>query len=151
MIKLFEKYNKLSWFFVIIIALTIFYISSLTFPPGKGGFGWKTIAYHFLAFFFLAFFFLPALVKGKSRKLVFLSIVLAVLYGISDEIHQFFVPGRYCTFSDVMVNSCGILFSGLIYTISLRLRNLGSFQNLPKDAPKNYRKNKIKPNPRQKS
>jgi len=123
MIKLLEKYSLISWIFVIIIAITIFYISSLTFESlGGKGFGWKTVAYHFTAFFFLAFFLLPALARGKSKNLVFLGILLAILYGISDEIHQFFVPGRACTFSDLMVNSSGILLSSFIYTVSLRYR-----------------------------
>ncbi len=148
MMGLFERYGKISWSFVFIIAIAIFYISSLTFPPGKVGFGWKTIAYHFLVFFFLSLFLLPALVKGKNKKLIFIAIILAVLYGVSDEIHQFFVPGRHCSFSDIIVNSCGILFSGLIYTLSLKFRNLSGFQNLPKNTPKYNRKNKIKPNPR---
>ena len=122
--KILEKYSKISWLFVIIIAIAIFYISSLSFESAPaGGFGWKTTAYHFLAFFSLAFFLLPALSKGKSKKLIFLAIVLAVLYGVSDEIHQFFVPGRHMAFSDVMINSCGILTSSLIYTLSLKFRN----------------------------
>ena len=120
--KLLEKYSKISWTFVIIICIAVFYISSLQFPSGSRGFGWKTIVYHFFAFFFLAFFLLPAPVKGKSKALIFLTIILAVLYGISDEVHQFFVPSRHFAFSDVMVNSCGILTASLIYTTSLRFR-----------------------------
>ena len=122
MIKLLEKYSIISWIFVFIIVIAIFYISSLQFPPGSGGFGWKTVAYHFLAFFFLGFFLNPALVKGNNKCMVLVAIVLAVLYGISDEVHQYFVPGRHMAFSDVMVNSCGILFASLIYTVSLRFR-----------------------------
>ncbi len=122
MIKLLEKYSWISWIFVIIIAIAIFYISSLTFGGAGGGFGWKTTAYHFLAFFFLAFFLLPALVKGNKKWFILLGIIIAVLYGISDEIHQLFVPTRHFAISDIMVNSCGILFSSLIYTASLRYR-----------------------------
>jgi len=122
MIKLLEKYSAVSWIFVIIIVIMIFYISSLTFGGSGGGFGWKTTAYHFLAFFSLAFFLLPALVKGKTKGFIWLGIIVAVLYGISDEVHQLFVPTRHFAFSDIMVNSCGILFSSLIYTLSLKYR-----------------------------
>ncbi len=122
MIKLLEKYNKLSWTMVIIIAIAIFYISSLQFPPGSGGFGWMTVAYHFLAFFFLAFFLLPALVKGDNKTLILIAVIIAVLYGVSDEVHQLFVPGRHFAFSDIMVDSCGILLSSLIYAVSLKYR-----------------------------
>ncbi len=123
MINLLEKYNKVSWMFVVIIAVIIFYLSSLTIKSGSGGgFGWQTTVYHFFAFFFLAFFLLPALVKGKNKKLIFLAAVIAILYSISDEFHQLFVPGRYCTLSDVMINSFGILFASLIYSVSLKRR-----------------------------
>lgn len=147
MMKILEEYNGVSWGFTFIIAVTIFYISSLQFPPGAGGFGWQTIVYHFMAFFSLSFFLLPALVKGKNKKFIFLAIILAFLYGISDEIHQFFVPGRHLAFSDIMFNSCGILTASLIYTISLRFRKSRNFQNLSKNSAKNHRKNNIKPNP----
>jgi hypothetical protein len=152
MIKLLEKYNKLSWFFVVIIAIAIFYVSSLTFAnAGPGGFGWKAVAYHFLAFFFLAFFLLPSIVGGKNKSLIFVALIIAFMYGISDEFHQLFVPGRSCNFPDAMVDSCGILFAGLIYTVSLRFRknkNLSSLEDFSKDAAKNHGENKVKPNPR---
>jgi len=122
MIKLLEKYSWISWIFAIVIAIAIFYISSLTFGGTGGGFGWMSVAYHFMAFFFLAFFLLPALVKGKQKSFILWGIITAVLYGLSDEIHQVFVPTRHFAVSDLLVNSCGILFSSLIYTLSLRYR-----------------------------
>lgn len=123
MIKFLEKYGVVCWFFVLLIAITIFYVSSLSFESAPArGYGWKTVAYHFLAFFSLAFFLLPALVKGKNKNWVFVGVVLGVLYGVLDEFHQFFVPRRACTLSDVLVDSCGVLFASLIYTVSLRYR-----------------------------
>jgi hypothetical protein len=122
MIRLLEKYSWISWIFVAIIAIAIFYISSLTFGTGSGGFGWITTAYHFLAFFFLAFFLLPSVVKGKNKGMILVALAIAIMYGVSDEFHQLFVPGRSCNFPDVMVDSCGILFAGLIYVSSLRFR-----------------------------
>lgn len=120
MLSLFEKRPWLSWILVIIIAAFIFFMSSMTFETSSVGFGWKTIVYHFLVFFLLAFFLLLAIVKGKRENLIVLSIILAILYCISDEIHQLFVIGRSCSFSDMLVNSSGIFSSSLIYTISLR-------------------------------
>ena len=55
MIFWFEKHNKFSWIITILIAIFIFYISSLSFEPTpKGGFALDTIIYHFYAFFFLS-------------------------------------------------------------------------------------------------
>ena len=121
MIKWFEKHNKISWIITILIAIVIFYVSSLTFPPGpEAGFNWKPIAYHFYAFLFFSAFVLISLVKGKNKKFIPLAIALSVIYAISDEFHQFFVPGRACALSDVLIDSAGILCSVLIYSMHLK-------------------------------
>jgi len=123
MIKLLEKNSAVSWFLVIIMAVVIFSVSSLSFPgQPSGGFEFKSTAYHFVVFFLLAFFLLPAIVKGKKKKMILFAIIVAVLYGISDEFHQLFVPGRSSTFDDVLVNTAGILFASLIYIFSLKIR-----------------------------
>ena len=44
-----------------------------------------------------------------TGKMLALSILIAVLYAISDEIHQFFVPGRACRFYDVLIDTLGAL------------------------------------------
>jgi VanZ family protein len=120
MIKLLEKYSKVSWLFVIIIAGVIFYLSSLTFSMDTPGTNIYAIMYHIFAFFWLGFFLILALVKGKNKNLIFLAIILAFLYGVSDEIHQLFVPGRYFTFSDISLNLFGALCASLIYVFSLK-------------------------------
>jgi len=32
---------------------------------------------------------------------------IASLYGVADEIHQYFVPGRVCSISDILINAAG--------------------------------------------
>jgi len=119
----FEEHSRLSWFVVIVGAIGIFIISSLQFGAGGGGTRLLPILYHIFAFFFLGLFLLIALIKGEKRYLLFLiGIVLAVGYGITDEIHQFFVPGRYCSFLDILTDSIGIFCSGIIYSIRLRIK-----------------------------
>ena len=122
MIKLLEKYSKVSWLFVFLIAIAIFYMSSRTFKAGAAATNLYAILYHFFAFFFLALFLVPAIVKGKKKNLIFIAIIIAVMYGLSDEIHQFFVPGRACMFSDFLTDSAGILLASFFYVVSLRLR-----------------------------
>jgi len=122
MIKLLEKYSKVSWLFTIAIAVFIFYLSSLTFEPGPYTTSMNTIIYHFAIFFVLTFFFLPALVKGKSKKLFLIGIILAIIYAVSDEFHQLFVMGRHGSLTDIMYDSTGILLASFIYVLSLRFR-----------------------------
>lgn len=122
-IKIFEENSKASFFIALLIAIAIFYISSLTFAPVPGGGpDIKPTLYHLFSFFFLTAFLLFALVKGKKKDFIFIVILIALMYGISDEFHQSFVPGRATTFADFLLDSTGILFAGFIYVLSLSRR-----------------------------
>lgn len=56
----------------------------------------------------------------KKRKNLYLLVVLWVFAsGACDEIHQSFVPGRYCSFADVCLDTAGGLF-GLIMCLTAR-------------------------------
>jgi len=117
MLKYFETHNKLSWTITILIAIAIFYISTQTFPQGSPGpeFRLKPLIYHFSAFFFLNLFLLISITKGKNKKLIPLAIILTILYAISDELHQSFVPGRHTSISDILIDTIGILTATIIY------------------------------------
>ena len=41
--------------------------------------------------------------------------VFCALYACSDELHQYFVPGRSCRFFDVCVDSTGAFFGALLF------------------------------------
>lgn len=122
MITFFEKQNKLSWFITIIGAILIFYISSLSFAPSAaGGTNFLAILYHILAFFSFSFFLFISLVRGQKKYMLFsIVILISFMYGLTDEIHQYFVPGRACAFFDVFLDSVGIAFASLIYLIRLK-------------------------------
>ena len=73
--------------------------------------------YHFTAFSYLSLFLLISMTKGKpKRNLIILGLIIAILYGISDEIHQHFVPGRESSLKDILVNSVAILITGIAYS-----------------------------------
>lgn len=61
-------------------------------------------------------FFIYNLNIKKSNNIV-ISLILGVLYAISDEIHQLFVPGRSGSIMDVGIDSMGILTGILVYCI----------------------------------
>ena len=52
------------------------------------------------------------------------ALVLAVLYGATDEFHQSFVPGRDMSVSDLMVDLIGASAALLIVTL-LHARRMG--------------------------
>lgn len=119
MINWFDKHITISWLITIIITGIIFYLSSLTFPSGgTPTTNFFSILYHFLAFFFLALFLLISLIQGRiNQTLLITGILIAIIYSISDEIHQYFVPGRASSISDILINTAGILTSSIIYSI----------------------------------
>lgn len=43
-----------------------------------------------------------------------LSLILCFTYATSDEIHQLFVPGRACSFKDILIDTYGSLFMIII-------------------------------------
>jgi len=133
MIRWLERHDKISWTICLVIAITIFYVSSLAFEPGgKGALSYRPIAYHILIFFLLEFFLLISILKGKNGnlKLALIGIVVAVLYGILDEIHQYFVPGRAVSVDDLALDSLGIMLAFIIYMINLEYNLLRSRKSL---------------------
>jgi VanZ family protein len=58
----------------------------------------------------------PRQAQGYSWKQVGISVLIASLYGLSDEIHQYFVPGRSSEVLDWMADSIGALLAVSLLT-----------------------------------
>lgn len=54
-----------------------------------------------------------------KKKPIIVSVIFSLLYAISDEIHQIFVPGRYCALLDMTIDVCGATFGILIIHLIL--------------------------------
>lgn len=64
---------------------------------------------HFLEYALLGgLFYTGNRLTGVKRRLSAAAAVSS-LYAVSDEIHQYFVPGRACMAADVLLDSCGAL------------------------------------------
>ena len=74
---------------------------------------------HASVYFILAYLILNALKQtGKiSFKKIVYTICFCIIYATSDEIHQLFVEGRGCQFTDVLIDSMGAIFGVLTYFI----------------------------------
>ena len=58
-----------------------------------------------------------------------LTIVFGTLYGVSDEVHQLFVPGRGAMVKDVLIDSAGAIVGvGLYLVISRIMKNRSTAQ-----------------------
>ena len=59
-----------------------------------------------------------------NYKVVLISIIVVLLYSISDEVHQLFVPGRSGEVLDVMIDTMGGFIScNILYLIYRRKRD----------------------------
>lgn len=47
-----------------------------------------------------------------------------IAFGAFDEIHQLFIPGRYCTLADFLADAVGIIFAGFFIYILRKKFNL---------------------------
>ena len=56
------------------------------------------------------------LVRSPMKDRPYLALLLCVLYALSDEGHQIFVPGRTASLYDVALDSTGALFSHFLTT-----------------------------------
>ena len=69
---------------------------------------------HFLLYFVLGLLAYNSI--GRLEKASFLTVfAFCVLYAVSDEFHQYFVPGRSCEIRDVLIDSGGALIGILIF------------------------------------
>jgi len=107
------------WIPVIVYAGIIFYYSSLSEPLGKIPlFPHADKLIHFFEFAFLGLLLRRALLNASvsyfQQHHIFWTVILGVIYGISDEFHQSFVPGREVAAWDLFFDSIGILASLVI-------------------------------------
>jgi len=96
------------WAPVVVYMAAIFTASSMSAPPIPGG---ADKPWHTLGYLGLAIVVVRALAGGLPRRIspriLVLSVCLVVLYGMSDELHQMFVPGRTASFDDLLADAIG--------------------------------------------
>jgi VanZ family protein len=88
----------------------IFGLSAMSNPPVPPGHLSDKTA-HFLEYCGLGFLLVRAVARARWTKptlaMVASAVALAVLYAVSDEGHQYFVPGRQCDWRDAMADTAG--------------------------------------------
>ena len=71
---------------------------------------------HFTEYFILATLLVGA-VDNRNRKRSLRLLIpwaVAAFYAVTDEVHQFFIPGRNCNVGDVLIDSAGAFVGVLI-------------------------------------
>ena len=110
------KYSLPSWLY----AIMIFIFSSvphLSLPPIAGH--WTDKLVHFIEYAIFGWllarsFRHSASVDFQKNFLVF-AVITGTLYGLLDECHQLFVPGRLFTLSDLSADFIGSFLGAFIY------------------------------------
>jgi len=89
---------------------------------------------HFFAYAVLGALFLRAYqtlrIKSNPILLLILSILSSSLYGISDELHQHFVPSRSAEWMDILADVLGSVFGVFIYRFITAKFTANRFQSL---------------------
>lgn len=69
---------------------------------------------HFTAYAALGFMLFAAFRKKTNGKAFCLAVLVSAAYAASDELHQLFVPERSGRLTDVLLDTCGAAFGGLL-------------------------------------
>ena len=133
----------LRWFLVVAMAAFIFYMSSRTAGQLGGGIvgqikqmlnAWinatigttgdpMSVVAHFSEYLVLGALLVNALSSHMSVPRAFLlAIACASAYGVTDEIHQIFVEGRYCDVRDWLTDTLGASLGSALAWIAVRMR-----------------------------
>jgi VanZ family protein len=108
-----ERYS-VKYILPVILWMAVIFVSS-SIPsnmfPKVEFWGWAKLV-HLFYFGLLALLFQRAIRNQERSHFLWkyvqvASILFAVLYGASDEIHQLFTPGRHAQFTDVLIDGFG--------------------------------------------
>lgn len=69
---------------------------------------------HFSAYAALGLMLFAAFRKKTKGKAFCLAVIISAAYAASDELHQLFVAGRSGRLADVLLDTCGAAFGGLV-------------------------------------
>lgn len=124
-----NRYRRFFWYWLplVLFCATIFFQSSLPSSFGVPLFPHDDKVMHMGAYAVMAILFSRALKAEKPGiSMAVLSgsaIGFASIYGLSDELHQFFVPGRDASFWDVAADILGGFLGAGLYLYVLRSKS----------------------------
>ena len=109
-----------SWFVLAFYCGVIFYLSSK--PVLHVSHDKFAHLAEYALFGFLLAWALGSSFQIKPHFLILLATALSIFYGVTDEFHQSFVPGRDSSVYDVMADAVGSLTGVLFYVLLHRLQ-----------------------------
>jgi len=123
--------KSLIYFAVAVAYMAVIFIySSLpqeSQPPAVLGLDIPSMITHMAAYFVLSLLLAQWLMKrGSPLPFMFImAVLIASVYGVTDEIHQAFVPTRYCSAWDMLSNFFGsILIAPIVIKLHMSKHKL---------------------------
>lgn len=110
----------------LLYSAAIFYMSHQAQPPNIVNYFWSMDKLLHLVAYFVYYFcglIFYSTFNFEYRKLQKYSILTALLFAISDEFHQYFIPGRSAEFGDILADFTGIFLGFLLYHLFRTIRN----------------------------
>jgi VanZ family protein len=114
-------------------AAVIFYVSSLEkIELPLCAISFQDLLFHAAAYFLFGLTLLLAAYPWNGSlsyplRVYFILGIIGILYALSDEIHQSFVPNRTCAISDLLADTTGIIssfFAYILWSKNLILKDL---------------------------
>lgn len=102
------------WIPTVIIISISWYLSSREHVEHMPSFWNADKAVHFFCFGGLCFWISFAC-RTKTFSRVWIPVIITSFYGIIDEIHQSFVPGRSCSVFDWIADTSGAIFGAVLF------------------------------------
>jgi VanZ family protein len=112
---------KIAGLISFLLYLGIFLLSSL--PASALPENIPDVIPHFCEYAVLAFFFIQVFSDPASLKTTALAFLGLIVLGFFDEVHQAFVPGRFCSLKDLMFDALGSAAGLLGYRCWAWIRN----------------------------
>lgn len=72
---------------------------------------------HYIEYLILGILVINMFIKNNIPQSYLISIIFCVIYAISDEIHQFLIPGRACQLRDILIDSIGSITGIYLYKL----------------------------------
>ncbi len=133
--------KNIKLFLVLIWMIFIFYMSSLNSNISSNQSGYivsfiarifnisnnNTISFivrklaHIFEYFILYILICNYLKECKNKNYMLFSIILSIVYSLTDELHQLFIPGRSGRPEDILIDLIGITLGYITYNLYLKV------------------------------
>ena len=111
------------WLPPAVMCLVLFLISSKSVPDIIPSFRFGDKLQHAAAYFLLGWLICRAVAAYPgwwSRRSAIIVVAFVAAYGVSDEIHQAFVPGRFAQVTDALADASGGALAAFVFEMKRR-------------------------------